>query len=135
MNAADIAPVPPEKRTQSGIDLFLIYAGANIVALARAALGLRGAQFLAVLLYLTNFAWIALNNVIAASACARIWGGPAAERPWAVGLGLLATLVVALGPRAVGWADRLAVPVMAGVGLLLLARCLGLPPALFPPPG
>ena len=180
MNAADIAPVPPEKRTQSGIDLFLIYAGANIVAttlvtgaslvpafsttaalvligtgsllgaglvaalaplgprfgapsviLARAALGLRGAQFLAVLLYLTNFAWIALNNVIAASACARIWGGPAAERPWAVGLGLLATLVVALGPRAVGWADRLAVPVMAGVGLLLLARCLGLPPAVF----
>ncbi len=180
MNAADIAPVPAEKRTQSGIDLFLIYAGANIVAttlvtgaslipafsttaalalvglgsllgagvvaglaplgprfgvpsviLARAALGLRGAQFLAALLYLTNFAWIALNNVIAASACARIWGGPAAERLWAVGLGLLATLVVAFGPRAVGWADRLAVPVMAAVGLLLLLRCLGLPAAVF----
>lgn len=180
MNAADIAPVPPEKRTQSGADLFLIYAGANIVAttlvtgaslvpafstaaallligvgsvlgaglvaalaplgprfgapsviIARAALGLRGAQFLAVLLYLTNFAWIALNNVIAASACARIWGGPGAERAWAVGLGLAATTVVALGPRAVGWADRLAVPVMAAIGLLLLVRCFGLPSVTF----
>ena len=41
----------------------------SIVA-AAAALGLAGAQTLALLLFVTNFAWIALNNVIAASICA-----------------------------------------------------------------
>jgi len=40
----------------------------SIVA-ARAALGFSGAQALALLLFVTNFAWIALNNVIAASIC------------------------------------------------------------------
>ena len=32
MNAADISPVPSAARTQSGVDLFIIFAGANIVA-------------------------------------------------------------------------------------------------------
>ena len=45
----------------------------SIVA-ARAALGLTGAQTLALLLFVTNFAWIALNNVIAASICVRLTG-------------------------------------------------------------
>ena len=50
--------------------------GVPSVIAARAALGIRGAGLVALLLYTTNFAWIAVNNVIAASACAQIAGGP-----------------------------------------------------------
>ena len=157
MNAADIRPVAPADQTQSTLDLFLIFVGANVVATtfqvgaslaavvqpggdagagavgsvagaalvaalaplgprlrvpsviaARPALGIVGAGLVAVVLYVTNFAWIALNNVIAASACARVaaaWIGPSAgsQTAWAVALGLLATLVVwrrAAGGRA-----------------------------------
>ena len=32
MNAADLEPVPEAERTQSTLDLFLIFAGANVVA-------------------------------------------------------------------------------------------------------
>ncbi len=96
------------------------------VVAARAALGIRGAGLVAVVLYVTNFAWIALNNVIAASACARIAGGAASATAWAVGLGLLATAVVAGGPRMVARADRLAVPLMLGVGVVLTIACLRL---------
>ncbi|HEX6739917.1 MAG TPA: cytosine permease [Vicinamibacteria bacterium] len=177
MKAVELGVVEAGQRTQPAFDLFLIFAGADIVATtlvtgaslvpafstgaalgliaagsvagaalvaalapvgpqlgvpsivaARAALGRRGADLLALLLYLTNFAWIALNNVIAASACAVVAGGAAAVKPWAVALGLLATVVVALGPRAVGWADRVAVPLMAAVAVLLTWRCLSLPP-------
>ena len=42
---------------------------------ARAPLGYRGAQVVSGLLYLTNFAWIAVNNTIAASVCAQVLGG------------------------------------------------------------
>lgn len=31
MQAADLGPVPPSQRTQTSVDLFLIFAGANIV--------------------------------------------------------------------------------------------------------
>jgi purine-cytosine permease-like protein len=106
----------------------------SIIAL-RAAMGARGAAAVAVLLYLTNFAWIAVNNVIAASALARVAGGPTSGMAWAVGLGLLATAVVAAGPRMVGHADRVAVPVMAVTGALLLWRGLHLPPDLLAGPG
>lgn len=175
-NPADIAPVPPEQRTQSAFDLFLIFVGANIVATTlvtgaslwpafsvrealalvfvgsvagaalvavlapvgpklgvpsivalRAAVGFTGASAIAVLLYLTNFAWIAINNVIAASALARVAGGPSSERVWAVALGIVTTAVVAAGPRAVGRADRVAVPIMAVTGSLMLWRGLSLP--------
>jgi purine-cytosine permease-like protein len=175
MNPADLAPVPPARRTQPAFDLFLIFAGANVVATtlvtgaslagsfpartalaliaagavggaalvaalapigprlgtpsivaARAALGRRGASLLALVLYLTNFAWIALNNVIAASACAAAWGGRDTERAWALALGVAATAVVAIGPRAVALANRAAVPIMAAVGVLLLVRVLAL---------
>ncbi len=68
--------------------------------------------------------WIAVNNVIAASACARLFGGPASERPWAVALGLAATAIVGGGPRAVALADRYAVPLLAVVGVLLTIACL-----------
>ena len=177
MDAVEIGPVPPERRTQSAFDLFLIFAGANIVATtlqtgaslapaaaspialasllvagvlggsllvailaalgprlgvpsviaARAALGRRGAALVALLLYGTNFAWIAVNNVIAASACAAVWGGRGSERVWSGALGLLATAIVAGGPRLVARADRLAVPLLALVGAALTAAVLRLP--------
>nr|HPK72988.1 cytosine permease [Vicinamibacterales bacterium] len=143
MNPADIAPVAPGDRRQSPLDLFVIFAGANIVATtlqvgaalaadfgaiaavaliaagavggsalvaslsvlgprlgvpsviaARAALGVRGAALVAGLLYVTNFAWIAVNNVIAASVGSQILGGPGAMPIWVVGLGLVSTAVV-----------------------------------------
>ncbi len=176
MNPVDLNPIPAAHRTQSAFDLFLIFAGANIVATtlqtgaslvpafglwtalglvgvgslagslliaalselgprlgvpsviaARAALGLRGAGLVAVLLYATNFAWIAVNNVIAASACAQVAGGPASQRAWAVGLGIVSTLIVAGGPRLVALADRLAVPLLLLVGLVLTVACLRVP--------
>jgi len=175
MNAVDIGPVDPAQRTQSAFDLFLIFAGANIVATtlqtgaslvpafglsaaiglvvagslvgsclvgalaevgprlgvpsviaARAALGMRGASAVALLLYAMNFAWIAVNNVIAGSACAQVLGGPASHRAWAVGLGIASTVIVAGGPRVVALADRFAVPLLAVVGAVLTVACLGL---------
>ena len=101
--------------------------GVPSVIAARAALGSRGAGLVAVLLYATNFAWIAVNNVIAASACAQVAGGPASQRAWAVGLGIVSTLIVAGGPRLVALADRLAVPLLLLVGLVLTVACLRLP--------
>ncbi len=86
---------------------------------ARAALGYRGAQIVSGLLYLSNFAWIAVNNQIAASAVAQVAGGPDSARIWAAVLGIAATVVVARGPRAVGHADRIAVPMMAIAGGVL----------------
>ena len=177
MNAADIRPAAPAEQTQSTLDLFLIFVGANVVATtfqvgaslassfnlattmtlvavgsvagaalvaalaplgprlrvpsviaSRPALGFVGAGLVAVVLYVSNFAWIALNNVIAASACARVsaaWIGPAAgsQTAWAIALGLLATLVVWLGPRAVARADRIAVPSMVLVAVALTIAC------------
>lgn len=168
MDAADLAAVPESQRQQSPIDLFLIFAAANVVATtmqtgaalgsryadgqaiviavagamfgamlvavlapigsksgvpsmiaARAALGYRGGQVVSGLLYLTNFAWIAVNNQIAASACAQLVGGPESARIWAALLGVAATAIVARGPRAVGHADRVAVPLMAIAGGVL----------------
>ena len=188
MNAADIRPAAPAEQTQSILDLFLIFVGANIVATtfqvgaslsssfslsatmalvalgsvggaalvaalaplgprlrvpsviaARPALGITGAAIVAVVLYVSNFAWIALNNVIAASACARVgaaWLGPAAgsQTAWAIVLGLLATFVVWLGPRAVARADRVAVPSMLIVAAALTVACLRAPAAPAAPP-
>ncbi|MCC7179757.1 MAG: cytosine permease [Acidobacteria bacterium] len=86
----------------------------SIVA-ARAPLGLSGARLLALLLFVTNFAWIALNNAIAASICARLTGvGP--PEAWAVALGLVATLVVLGGPRSAALVDRVAVPLLLVAG-------------------
>lgn len=184
MQAVDVGPVPADARTQPPFDLFLIFAGANIVATTlvtgaslvpafsipetlgliaagavagsalvaalaplgpklgvpsvvavRAAVGFPGATALALLLYVTNFAWIAVNNVIAASACARIWGGPGSEKAWALALGLAATAVVAAGPRAVGLADRVAVPLMAVTGVVFVWRAAALPAAVWTAPG
>jgi purine-cytosine permease-like protein len=76
-----------------------------------------------------------VNNVIAASACARLAGGPASVKFWALGLGLLATAVVAGGPRAVGHADRVAVPALLVVGGILTFAFLRLPAAVMTAPG
>lgn len=97
---------------------------------ARAALGYRGAQVVSALLYLTNFAWIAVNNTIAASVCALVLGGSETARFWSAALGVLATAVVARGPRAVGHADRLAVPMMAVAGGILSWAAFTIPPRL-----
>jgi len=95
---------------------------------ARAPLGYRGAQIVSGLLYLTNFAWIAVNNQIAASVCAQLLGGPATARLWAAALGIVATAVVARGPRAVGRADRIAVPLMLIAGGILTYAAFSAPP-------
>lgn len=95
---------------------------------ARAPLGFRGAQLVSALLYLTNFAWIAVNNTIAASVCAQLLGGESSARIWAAVLGVLATAIVARGPRAVGQADRVAVPLMVIAGSMLTWAAFTLPP-------
>ena len=176
MPAADLTPVAAGAQSQSGWDLFLIFAAANIVATtlqvgaslggvtsapamiglvaagaaigaglvaalapvgsrlgvpsmvaARAVLGHTGAAFVATVLFVTNFAWIAVNNVIAASVCARMLPLPLGERGWAIVLGLVSTAVVAGGPGAVRRADRWAVPLMLAAGLFITWAVLHLP--------
>lgn len=178
MQAATLSPVPPAGRTQSGWDLFLVFAAANIVATtmqvgaslgaglppdrlflavgigsvvgaafvavlapvgsrlgvpsmiaARAVLGHTGAHLVAAVLFLTNFAWIAVNNVIAASVAARMLPLPFDERGWAVLVGLVSTAVVAGGPLAVRRADRWAVPLMGLAGVAVTWVVLRLPEA------
>jgi purine-cytosine permease-like protein len=176
MPAADLSPVPVERRTQSGWDLFLLFAAANIVATtlqvgaslgpglspaqlavvigggallgaglvaalapvgsrlgvpsmiaARDPLGHTGAQIVAVVLFVTNFAWIAVNNVIAAAVAARMLPFGLDERAWAIAVGVVSTAVVAGGPLAVRLSDRVAVPLMAGAGLAITWTVLRLP--------
>ena len=167
MNAVDLEPIPAAEKTQSALDLFLIFAGANVVATTfitgatlkaglpfssalaaaalgsvigaglvallvpvgskwgvpsiialRAPLGRPGAHLVAVILYITNFAWIALNNVIAASVSEVIF--PSVDmRVLAVALGIAATVIVAGGPRLVAIANRAAVPLMVVAGSFL----------------
>ena len=93
--------------------------GVPSMVAARDPLGLRGAQAVSGLLYLTNFAWIAVNNTIAASVCSQLLGGPGSAWVWSAAIGVAATLIVACGPRAVGLADRVAVPLMALAGFML----------------
>jgi NCS1 family nucleobase:cation symporter-1 len=97
----------------------------SIVA-ARAPLGMSGAQALALLLFTTNFAWIALNNVIAASISASLTG-LGTTGTWATALGLLATLIVLGGPRAAALVDRVAVPVLLAAGVVFTLACLRAP--------
>lgn len=182
MHSADLSPVPDADQTQTPVDLFLIFVGANIVATtlqigaslpglslwpalaviaagalggallvallapvgsrlkvpsivaSRAALGHHGAQLVALILFVTNFVWIALNNVIAASITSRLAGDSAHQGWWAVALGVVATAIVAGGPRAVGYADRVAVPLLGVSGVVFTLACLrapwpGLPPS------
>lgn len=174
MQSVELGAVADADQTQRPTDLFLIFAGANIVATTlqigasvtgfswpvammviaagtlggawlvaalspvgsrlrvpsivalRATLGFQGAQLVALLLFVTNFAWIAVNNVIAASIVARLSSGPSADHQaaWAVAIGLIATATVLGGPRAVGFADRFAVPAMFLAGIAMTVACL-----------
>jgi len=179
VKAAEIGAIAPDAQSQSTLDLFLIFVGANVVATtfqvgaslassftvraaallillgsvagaalvaalapigsrlrvpsviaARPALGIRGAGLVAAVLYLSNFAWIALNNVIAASAASRaagtdaLVGATSAHAAWAIVLGILATAIVWRGPAAVARADRVAVPLLAAVAIALTIACL-----------
>jgi len=168
MHAADLSPVAPEAQTQSGWDLFLIFAAANIVATTlqagaslavvpgvgwmlalvlvgvplgsalvaalapvgsrlgvpsmvavRAVLGFHGAALVASVLFVTNFAWIAVNNVIAASVVVPWLPAGVDPRLAAALLGVVATAIAAGGPAAVRRADRIAVPSMAVAGLVI----------------
>ena len=177
MQSVELGAVADRDQTQRPVDLFLIFAGANIVATTlqigawvnglpvpnamaiiaagaiagawlvaaltpigsrlrvpsivatRAALGYHGAQIVALLLFLTNFAWIADNNVIAASIVARLVSGPSADHlaAWAVVIGVVATVTVLGGPKAVGFADRFAVPTLFLSGIAMTLACLRLP--------
>jgi cytosine permease len=178
MNAADLEPIPRAQQTQSSLDLFLIFAGANVVATTfvtgatvkaglpfldsigaivagsvigallvsllvpvgsrwgvptiialRAPLGRPGAHVVALVLYVTNFAWIALNNVIAASTTEVLFPS-LGMRGLAVGLGVVATLIVLGGPRLVALANRAAVPLMLVAGAVLAWLALGVTHAL-----
>jgi purine-cytosine permease-like protein len=175
VHSAELTPVADRDQTQSPFDLFLIFAGANIVATtlqigaslpalspavslgvivagsiggallvallapigsrlrvpsivaARAALGYNGAQVVAVILFVTNFVWIAVNNVIAAAITSQLIDGGAHAGVWAVLLGIVATLIVLGGPRAVGRADRLAVPMLLVAGVIFSVACASAP--------
>ena len=109
-------------------------SGVPSMIAARAPLGLYGARVVAALLYLTNFAWIAVNNTIAASVCAQVLGGGTSwsARYWAAALGVAAAAIVAKGPRAVGLADRIAVPMMVVAGSVLTWSAFSLPAAVIP---
>ena len=75
-----------------------------------------------------------MNNVIAASITSRLVGDPAHMGLWAVGLGIVATLIVLGGPRAVGLADRIAVPLLVVAGAIFTVACLRAPwPAIAAP--
>ena len=94
-------------------------SGVPSMIAARAPLGRYGAGLVAALLYLTNFAWIAINNTIAASVCAQVGGGGAPRGGGAAAGGGAAPGVGARGPRAGGRADRVAVPMMVVAGAVL----------------
>ena len=180
MRPVDLSPIRDDEQIQRPFDLFLIFAGANIVATtlqvgaslpgslsgrvalrlilvgavagaalvavlapigtrlrvpsivaARAPLGFAGAQTLALLLFVTNFAWIALNNVIASSICYKL-APIGTAGVWAVALGLVATLVVLGGPRVVALVDRVAVPLLLVSGGVFTVACLRAPSPVWP---
>jgi cytosine permease len=103
--------------------------GVPTMIAARAPLGHAGAQVVAVVLFVTNFAWIAVNNAIAASVAARLVPLPIDASAWSVIAGVVSTAVVAAGPGAVRRADRWAVPLMAAAGVTITWAVLSLPAA------
>ncbi len=109
-------------------------SGLPSMVLLRQPFGSAGAAAISLLLIVTNFAWIALNNVIAASALARLVGGP--ESGWSLLMGGLAVILALAGPRAMAMFDRFAVPAMAVLGGSLTLALLrgGGGPAVAPPP-
>ena len=99
--------------------------GLPSMVLLRRPFGRRGAEAISGLLVVTNFAWIALNNVVAASAIAHLLGGP--RWGWSVAVGAVATVIALGGERAMARFDRVAVPLLALLGVLLTWKLLGAP--------
>lgn len=96
--------------------------GLPTMVLLRQPFGTAGAAAIAALLIVTNFAWIALNDVIAARALHGILGGE--PRLWALLAGVTATVLALGGPRFMALFDKLAVPLMGIVGIALTVALL-----------
>src|SRR5262249_42481788 len=80
----------------------------------------------ALILFVTNFAWIALNNVIAASICVKLTG-VGSDGVWATLLGLMATLIVLGGPAMAARVDRVAVPLLLLSGAIFTVAVVRAP--------
>ncbi|HUP23820.1 MAG TPA: cytosine permease [Thermoanaerobaculia bacterium] len=102
--------------------------GLPTMVLLREPFGALGAAAIAALLVVTNFAWIALNDVIAARALQGILGGD--ERLWALLAGTVAALLALGGPRLMALFGRFAVPLMAIVGVALTLALVRSAPAV-----
>ena len=115
--------------TLAGVALLALLArlgprfGLPTMVLLRQPFGDRGAEAISFLLLITNFAWIALNNVIAARAMAGIVPGSA--RLWSVLVGAVAVVVTLFGPRAMAIFNRGAVPLLLIVGIALTVAIVG----------
>nr|MBP9945350.1 cytosine permease [Vicinamibacteria bacterium] len=78
MNAVDLEPIPAAEKTQSALDLFLIFAGANVVATTF----ITGATLKAGLPFSSALAAAALGSLIGAGLVALLvpvgskWGVP-----------------------------------------------------------
>ncbi len=99
--------------------------GLPSMVVLRHPFGIQGAAVISMLLVITNFAWIAVNNVIAAEAMAQLTGGPQAL--WSIAVGAVAIGVALFGPRAMALFDRIAVPLLVLVGIALTASLFGGP--------
>jgi nucleobase:cation symporter-1, NCS1 family len=97
--------------------------GLPTMVLLRQPFGTHGAEAISLLLLVTNFAWIALNNVIAANAIAGMSLGGA--RSWSVVVGLIAVAITFFGPRAMALFNRVAVPLLLVVGAALTIVIVG----------
>jgi NCS1 family nucleobase:cation symporter-1 len=115
--------------TLAGVSLLGLLArlgprfGLPTMVLLRQPFGDRGAEAISFLLLVTNFAWIALNNVIAARALAAIVPGSA--RLWSILVGAIAVVVTLFGPRAMALFNRAAVPLLLLVGVALTVAIVG----------
>jgi NCS1 family nucleobase:cation symporter-1 len=115
--------------TLAGVALLALLAllgprfGLPTMVLLRQPFGVRGAEAISFLLLITNFAWIALNNVIAARALAGVVPGSAAL--WSIVVGAIAVVVTLFGPRAMALFNRAAVPLLLIVGCALTAAIAG----------
>ncbi len=97
--------------------------GLPSMVVLRHPFGIGGAATISVLLIITNFAWIAVNNVIAAEAMAQLTDQPQAM--WGLVVGVLAISVALFGPRAMAIFDRFAVPLLVLVGIALTVQLFG----------
>ncbi len=97
--------------------------GLPSMVLLRHPFGHGGAATISLLLVVTNFAWIALNNVIAAEAMAPLLEGP--TWVWNLAVGTVAVAIALVGPRAMVLFDRGAIPLMMVLGVLLTLALFG----------